>query len=524
MFSVQINKTIITSLEDFTTYQGEVIDNIKEAVFTLQQGTDENSAFINNLTELDIKLSQQDIPYLRVNLLDSFFDNNDRDKYTKLYDEFSANCDTESFKTSPFIFSFNNQDLDENYKKALIKIIAEYDEQMKSDLKKRSLALVLFKWINDYFPKIFTNTDEIIKLPKFVFTGIIKANELMFLNLLAHCGCDVFAINLTTATDIKLDLSKFNIKIITGKVDITTEICEYDKEKVIQNFSQQMDTTKTRRERTMPKIKVRDPNAPEIVRIPIRANSPESVQTPNTAQQENEITYTPIEQIPQLPNDNLPTMGNETPTKAQKITIQPPRKPQNPVSRDTELSYIELANIATSIVMITVLDDKNRPVSSGSGVIINSDGYVVTNSHVVAGGRIFSIRLENSEEEMITTRLVKYNQDFDLALLRIEPVDRPAVPIYDREDLVRGQKVVAIGSPLGLFNTVSDGIIAGFRKFDKMSMIQFTAPTSSGSSGGALLNLHGELIGIVTAGYSDGQNLNLAVDNTTLTDFLRGFI
>jgi len=76
---------------------------------------------------------------------------------------------------------------------------------------------------------------------------------------------------------------------------------------------------------------------------------------------------------------------------------------------------------------------------------------------------------------------------------------------------------------LGLINTVSDGIISGFRQMNEVSMIQFTAPTSPGSSGGALLDLYGNLIGILTAGF-DGQNLNLAVDYQTVLTFVRGFI
>ena len=84
--------------------------------------------------------------------------------------------------------------------------------------------------------------------------------------------------------------------------------------------------------------------------------------------------------------------------------------------------------------------------------------------------------------------------------------------------------MVAIGSPLGLFNSVSDGIISGFRQLEMVSMIQFTAPVSHGSSGGALLDLYGELIGLITAGYDDGQNLNLAVDYQTISQFVRGLL
>ena len=96
--------------------------------------------------------------------------------------------------------------------------------------------------------------------------------------------------------------------------------------------------------------------------------------------------------------------------------------------------------------------------------------------------------------------------------------------MYSGMPLSRGQKVVAIGSPLGLFNSISDGIISGFRTFGDMSMIQFTAPTSHGSSGGALLNLYGELIGIITGGFDDGQNINLAVDYKTVRTFAGGFL
>ena len=99
------------------------------------------------------------------------------------------------------------------------------------------------------------------------------------------------------------------------------------------------------------------------------------------------------------------------------------------------------------------------------------------------------------------------------------------IPLFKGDKpLVRGQKVVAIGSPLGLFNSVSDGIISGFRTIGDVDMIQFTAPISSGSSGGAVLNMQGEIIGISTAGFDSGQNINLAVDYRTVAAFVRGFV
>ena len=119
--------------------------------------------------------------------------------------------------------------------------------------------------------------------------------------------------------------------------------------------------------------------------------------------------------------------------------------------------------------------------------------------------------------------LFRSNYVLDLAVIRIQRKLVP-LPVYQgKKELVRGQKVVAIGSPLGLFNSVSDGIISGFRKIDNVDMIQFTAPTSHGSSGGAVLNMQGEVIGISTAGYDSGQNINLAVGYECINTFIRGF-
>ena len=156
--------------------------------------------------------------------------------------------------------------------------------------------------------------------------------------------------------------------------------------------------------------------------------------------------------------------------------------------------------------------------------MIGSEGYILTNFHVVSGGSYYGINVENDENSYFTDELLKYNQDIDLALIRI---DKRLIPvnIYTGEaEIARGQKVVAIGSPLGLFNSVSDGIVSGFRNINNIPMIQYTAPTSHGSSGGAVLNMYGELIGISTAGIDEGQNINLAVSYKNIIPFIKGFI
>ena len=191
---------------------------------------------------------------------------------------------------------------------------------------------------------------------------------------------------------------------------------------------------------------------------------------------------------------------------------------------EREKTFEELAQLASSVVLIAVHDSNGKVLGTGSGIMIGRSGYILTNNHVAAGGIYYSVRIEDDDNVYNTSEVIKYNQDTDLAVIRINRNLNP-IPIYNgRKKLVRGQKVVAIGSPLGLFNSVSDGIISGFRKIDDVDMIQFTAPISNGSSGGAVLNMQGEVIGISTAGFDRGQNINLAVGYENIRMFAGGFI
>ena len=218
--------------------------------------------------------------------------------------------------------------------------------------------------------------------------------------------------------------------------------------------------------------------------------------------------------------DNSKIQDKQTAASSKSHTIPNPSK----IKRDRELSYVELARLSTSIVMIAIYDNRRKRLGTGSGIMIGKDGFILTNSHVIRGGYYFEVRIEDDERIYETDEIIKYNQHLDLAIIRIARVLNPLGLYNGSESLVRGQKVVAIGSPLGLFNSVSDGIISGFRNIDNVDMIQFSAPTSPGSSGGAVLNMYGEVIGISTAGFSEGQNINLAVPYDAIYDFVKSFI
>lgn len=241
--------------------------------------------------------------------------------------------------------------------------------------------------------------------------------------------------------------------------------------------------------------------------------------------------------IPDFDENKFKTLSKKIPevvneTKSLPLRMERPegykksKKSQNsniPAQR-MEKSFEELAKLASSIVMISVCDRDGKILGAGSGIMIGKNGYILTNNHVLGGGVFYSVRVEDDDNIYNTTEIIKYHPIFDLAVIRIQRTLNP-VPIYNgTQKLVRGQKVVAIGSPMGFFNSVSDGIISGFRNIRDMEMIQFTAPISHGSSGGAVFNMFGEVIGISTAGIDEAQNLNLAVSYEDINNFVKGFI
>lgn len=219
-----------------------------------------------------------------------------------------------------------------------------------------------------------------------------------------------------------------------------------------------------------------------------------------------------------LPKPEKNVQGYKTERMREKETVTKISIPEK-----QEKTFEELAQLAASIVMIAIHDNHGEVLGTGSGIMIGKDGYILTNNHVASGGSFYSVRIEEDEKIYLTKDVVKYHPELDLAIIKIDRKLNPLAIYQGKKKLVRGQKVVAIGSPLGLFNSVSDGIISGFRKIENVNMIQFTAPISHGSSGGAVLNMQGEVIGISSAGIDKGQNINLAVGYEDILLFARGF-
>ena len=165
--------------------------------------------------------------------------------------------------------------------------------------------------------------------------------------------------------------------------------------------------------------------------------------------------------------------------------------------------------------------------AAGSGVIITSDGYIVTNNHVVDGADELTVTLNDNEE--YSARIIGADATTDLALIKIDAKSLPAIKIANSDDVKVGEWVLAVGNPLGLNNTVTAGIVSAKARTmgqGVSSMIQTDAAINQGNSGGALVNTRGELIGINAMIYSQtGSNIGYgfaiptAIMNKAVDDF-----
>ena len=140
-----------------------------------------------------------------------------------------------------------------------------------------------------------------------------------------------------------------------------------------------------------------------------------------------------------------------------------------------------------------------KRAAAGSGVIISADGYIVTNNHVVDGADELTVSLNEGSKEY-SARVIGADKTTDLALIKIDAKDLPAITIANSDNVKVGEWVLAVGNPLGLNNTVTAGIISAKARTlganGVESFIQTDAAINQGNSGGALVNTRGELVGI----------------------------
>ncbi|MEO5571172.1 MAG: trypsin-like peptidase domain-containing protein [Bacteroidia bacterium] len=153
----------------------------------------------------------------------------------------------------------------------------------------------------------------------------------------------------------------------------------------------------------------------------------------------------------------------------------------------------EMLKDITSSVVTVQTDD-----GFGSGVIITSDGYIITNYHVIEGEKSVLVKL--GKEQKIKAEIIKVNKDYDLAMIKINQAGLKALSIANSDSTGTGDEIFAAGTPLdkSLGQTVTRGIISGYREWNGVNFIQTDVSINAGNSGGPLLNQKGEIIGITT--------------------------
>lgn len=194
-----------------------------------------------------------------------------------------------------------------------------------------------------------------------------------------------------------------------------------------------------------------------------------------------------------------------------------------PAQSDRQLSVAQIVRqTSDAVVQVVTFDKSGNELALGSGFVVFADGKIVTNHHVIKGAHSAIAKLANGSFFPVDGVLAA-DIDRDLVLLKVAGKGLPFLTLDSSTGLEVGDQVVAIGSPLGLEGTVSDGIVSAIRdETPNKSWIQTTAPVSHGNSGGPLLDMRGNVVGVITWGVNlqQGQNLNFAIPSDEVKSLL----
>lgn len=180
----------------------------------------------------------------------------------------------------------------------------------------------------------------------------------------------------------------------------------------------------------------------------------------------------------------------------------------------------DIETVKNSVVMIKVFDKDDNLISTGSGFCAFNEDYVVTNFHVIEGGCKINV-INDDYEQVVAEEILIFNSMDDLAIIKGDFNLKP-LKLADSFWLEAGDEVTAIGSPMGQLNTVSKGFISNA---DNSYAIRITAPISPGSSGGALFNDDGEVIGVTFASYDSffSQEINYAITSNVVNNIYKKY-
>jgi S1-C subfamily serine protease len=199
--------------------------------------------------------------------------------------------------------------------------------------------------------------------------------------------------------------------------------------------------------------------------------------------------------------------------------IEPSMDVQPPVTTSVDNNEFNIGDLFNkvnpAVATVITYDSGNNKFSQGSGFFINKDGHFITNYHVVKGAYSIDVQLKDKVEWKVAYVLAE-NEEKDLIKLAVDIPSGSLEPgmwlDIDPESPDIADKIIVIGTPMGLGRTVSDGIISAIREIpDRGLVYQMTAPISRGSSGSPVIDMHGKVVGVAFLQIVNGQNLNFAI-------------
>ncbi|MCE9534448.1 MAG: S1C family serine protease, partial [Planctomycetes bacterium] len=199
------------------------------------------------------------------------------------------------------------------------------------------------------------------------------------------------------------------------------------------------------------------------------------------------------------------------------LTGEEPKSKDAPQAERTVESLAK--ELKPSIVVITAKGRESSKDSLGTGFIIDANGLIATNFHVIGEGRALVVETADGKKHDVVS-VQATDRVRDLAIIKIDGKNLPALPLGDSDKLTDGQSVVALGNPQGLKHSVVAGVVSGRREIDGQSMIQLAIPLEPGNSGGPLFDRQGRVMGVVTLKSLVTENLGYAMPISLLKPLL----
>ncbi|MBR5113758.1 MAG: trypsin-like peptidase domain-containing protein [Oscillospiraceae bacterium] len=206
------------------------------------------------------------------------------------------------------------------------------------------------------------------------------------------------------------------------------------------------------------------------------------------------------------------------------LRLRAPEPGPSPAPTTEPTASLTITDAVESVLYLEMYDGDHDLYGTASGFITGDGRTLITNYHVLDGACYIRAMTRDYSQTYSVEDVLAFDRTADLAVLRLnKKTSVPALTLGDSDAVRQGDRVYAVGYPLGVANTLSDGLVSSrYNDDDGVDIIQMTAAISSGSSGGALLSETCEVVGVICATYVDGQNMNLAIASNTLKKLMDG--